>query len=216
MAKLTGKQLAKFHGIDVEQARYRKTGDWFHPLTEFPGVLFDEGGYIYFRSQEDYDAFLARGVGDGIKQNLDTDQLTIGGGISARDGYVSFEDDSLFPDELSGNATVIEGAKRRVTVNSYERDASARRTCIKKWGLNCAACDFNFTDMYGELGDGFIHVHHLMPLHSIKQEYALAPEQDLRPVCPNCHAMLHRREPPLSIDELRSIINKPKAGERVR
>jgi 5-methylcytosine-specific restriction protein A len=50
-------------------------------------------------------------------------------------------------------------------------------------------------------------VHHLLPLKHIKKAYKVDPITDLRPVCPNCHAMIHRREPMLSLEELRAIIN---------
>jgi 5-methylcytosine-specific restriction protein A len=56
------------------------------------------------------------------------------------------------------------------------------------------------------LGEGFIHVHHLNPIATIAEEYELDPENDLRPVCPNCHAMLHRKKETLSIEELRTLL----------
>ncbi|MDJ0530571.1 MAG: HNH endonuclease, partial [Microcystis sp. M53600_WE12] len=71
----------------------------------------------------------------------------------------------------------------------------------------CFVCGFDFSKVYGELGDGFIHVHHLRPLSEIKQQYRVDPINDLRPVCPNCHAMIHRRTPPLSIKELQEVLN---------
>jgi 5-methylcytosine-specific restriction protein A len=66
-------------------------------------------------------------------------------------------------------------------------------------------CDFNFEAKYGEIGSGFIHVHHLTPLANIGKEYEVDSIRDLRPVCPNCHAMLHKKYPPYSIEELKSI-----------
>jgi 5-methylcytosine-specific restriction protein A len=53
---------------------------------------------------------------------------------------------------------------------------------------------------------GFIHVHHVLPISELGPDYNLNPIEDLRPVCPNCHAMLHRQQPPLSIEALRSIL----------
>ena len=61
-----------------------------------------------------------------------------------------------------------------------------------------------FESIYGDIGKHFIHVHHIIPLSSIDETYILDPVKDLRPVCPNCHAMLHKRVPPFSIDELSS------------
>lgn len=59
--------------------------------------------------------------------------------------------------------------------------------------------------VYGEIGRGFIHVHHKVPLSSIGKEYELDPIKDLVPVCPNCHAMLHRKEPPYDVNDLKEL-----------
>ncbi|MBY4733805.1 HNH endonuclease [Cupriavidus pauculus] len=107
-------------------------------------------------------------------------------------------------EELDPESGVTEGAKRQITVNAYERDPSAKPRCIKRWGTSCIVCGFNFGAVYGELGSGFIHVHHLKPLHTIGEEYVLDPENDLRPVCPNCHSMLHRTKETMSIEELKA------------
>jgi 5-methylcytosine-specific restriction protein A len=112
------------------------------------------------------------------------------------------------PEEIPESATVIEGAKKSITVNAYERDRAARQRCIQRWGLSCVVCGFDFERTYGELGSGFIHVHHLRPLAEIGQEYTLDPIADLRPVCPNCHAMLHRGDVVLSVEELRNRLTK--------
>jgi 5-methylcytosine-specific restriction enzyme A len=53
---------------------------------------------------------------------------------------------------------------------------------------------------------GFIHVHHLTPLSSLGTDYEVDPIRDLRPVCPNCHAVLHRREPPYSPEEVQQFL----------
>lgn len=111
-----------------------------------------------------------------------------------------------FPEELDESEIHIEGAKRAVTINLYERDPEARRKCIAKWGTSCSACGFHFEYFYGSLGKDYIHVHHLKPLSEIGGEYQVDPVNDLRPVCPNCHAMLHRRKPALSIQELQEMI----------
>ena len=104
--------------------------------------------------------------------------------------------------------TYAEGATRQVTGDIYERSAEARTICINRYGLNCAVCGFNFEKTYGEINEDFIHVHHLKPLAEIREGYKLSPIKDLRPVCPNCHAMLHQRKPAYSIEELKAIIKR--------
>jgi len=90
------------------------------------------------------------------------------------------------------NNAIVEGAKTTVTVNRYERNPEARQKCIEANGCSCAVCGMNFEDVYGQIGKGFIHVHHIVPISSIGEEYELDPVHDLVPVCPNCHAMLHK------------------------
>lgn len=112
----------------------------------------------------------------------------------------------LLPDESAEDIHYLEGAVRTVVVNRYERDSAAREACIRHHGSTCTVCGFNFAQFYGELGQGFIHVHHLTELSSIGEEYSLDPIRDLRPVCPNCHAMLHQKKPAYSVEEIKSRI----------
>lgn len=95
------------------------------------------------------------------------------------------------PDEVSDVGSLVEGAVRRITVNAYERNTEARRLCILTHGTACCICGFSFGAEYGSDVEGYIHVHHLRPLSEIGGEYIVDPVEDLRPVCPNCHAVLH-------------------------
>ena len=99
-----------------------------------------------------------------------------------------------------------EGGASQVTVNRYERSSAARQACIAHYGVTCSVCDFSFEERYGELGAGFIHVHHLVPISEIGANYTVDPIQDLRPICPNCHAMIHKQRPPFSIEDMREMI----------
>lgn len=111
-------------------------------------------------------------------------------------------------DEISNPEIVYEGAKKEIIVNRYERSHEAREKCIATHGCKCAVCGIDFERVYGEMGRGFIHVHHIVPLSSIGKEYELNPVKDLVPVCPNCHAMLHRKDPPYKIEELKNIMSE--------
>jgi len=103
----------------------------------------------------------------------------------------------------------FEGTKKSIIVNVYERDPSARRVCINHWGAKCTVCGFNFELAYGEIGKGFIHVHHLVPLASIGKRYKIDPIKELRPICPNCHSMIHReRKKTLTIEALRKVLKR--------
>jgi hypothetical protein len=117
------------------------------------------------------------------------------------------------PEEVENSQTYIEGATKQITINAFERNPKARRACIDYYGLNCRVCDFKFGEIYGDIGRDFIHVHHLTPISSVGEKYKLDPIRDLRPVCPNCHAMLHSKRPtPYTIEEMQSILKKTGAN----
>jgi 5-methylcytosine-specific restriction enzyme A len=99
-----------------------------------------------------------------------------------------------------------EGRATQILVNAYERDRAARAACIAHYSCVCQVCGFDFSRKYGSLGHGFIHVHHVVPLARVAREYVVDPINDLIPVCPNCHAMLHCGKEPPSVAELRGIV----------
>lgn len=124
---------------------------------------------------------------------------------------VDYEDITL-AEEVSTPETLYEGSVRQISVNAYERNPVARRSCVAYYGTKCVVCGFDFEVVYGDLGAGFIHIHHLRELSKIGAEYQVDPIRDLRPVCANCHAMLHRRRPAYSIEEVRERVRSPQAA----
>lgn len=113
--------------------------------------------------------------------------------------------DSIQPLPDEQTEQYCEGARTAVWVSKVERSPAARAKCIEHHGLRCCVCSFCFGEAFGDLGLGFIHVHHLNPISESSEERSVDPILDLRPICPNCHAMVHRESPPISIDRLRSI-----------
>lgn len=109
------------------------------------------------------------------------------------------------------NEEYWEGKLSWVNINIRERNSKARNKCIESKGKKCAVCGFDFEQVYGELGKDFIHVHHINPISTKEKEYKIdSIEEELFPVCPNCHAMLHRRKEVVSIEELKQIIENNK------
>lgn len=100
-----------------------------------------------------------------------------------------------------------EGAVSQVLVNRYERDPRNRREAIAIHGKTCLACGFNFSEKYGELGDEYIVVHHTVPVSQMGPDYVVNPAKDLITLCANCHAMVHRQDPPMSLASLQKIIS---------
>ena len=107
-----------------------------------------------------------------------------------------------------GGHSIPKGGHRQVMVNRFERDRRIRDAYIKANNgvCKCAICGFDFESFYGDLGKGFIHMHHMKPLSEIRQEQQTKFE-DLILVCPNCHAMLHRAKPMLTPEQLKKRIN---------
>lgn len=99
-----------------------------------------------------------------------------------------------------------EGAKVEVQVNRYERDPVNRMRCIQIYGSKCWVCDTDFEAVYGPLGQGYIVVHHIIPVSKIGANYVVSPRTDLVPLCPNCHAMVHRTDPPVHPRDLRKLL----------
>jgi putative restriction endonuclease len=124
-------------------------------------------------------------------------------------GWVSTSD-FVLPDEVPPTLSLVEGAACQITINAYERNPEARRQCIKFYGATCFICRFNFGAAYGPDAEGYIHVHHLKPLSEVGGEYVIDPVKDLRPVCPNCHGVLHLGGKYRTIDEVSQLMLQQK------
>ncbi len=99
-----------------------------------------------------------------------------------------------------------EGEKKYVTSIKYERNPINRELCLKANGYKCSVCGMDFEKMYGNIGKNYIEVHHIIPVSDMDHSSFIDPIHDLVPLCPNCHAMIHRRKPPFSVEELREIL----------
>jgi len=119
-------------------------------------------------------------------------------------------DSFTLPEEIPETETsgLREGACIKRSVNAYERNPRARQECIAHYGLRCAVCEKTLEEIYGEAGKELIHVHHLRELSEIEEEYEVDPIKDLRPVCPNCHAVIHSRKPAYTIEEVKGFLRK--------
>ena len=141
-------------------------------------------------------------MGSGVKIS-DSDASRILD-LWAGDDPQEWEEGVALPQE-EGSPLFLEGARALVTVNRYERDRAARAECIAEHGMTCAVCGFDFELRYGERGHGFIEVHHLVSLSSLNEESVVDPRRDMRPLCSNCHSMVHHGDL-LSPDELRGLL----------
>lgn len=104
------------------------------------------------------------------------------------------------PDPTS---SALEGRRSEYTLSKVERDPVLRRKCIERNGARCAACGFDFLKSYGEIGRGYIQVHHVKPLSGGLRRTSV---DDLIPMCANCHVIVHRRTPPFSVKQVRKLL----------
>jgi 5-methylcytosine-specific restriction protein A len=84
------------------------------------------------------------------------------------------------------------------------RNEKLRRERERHGCLRCEVCGFDFEKTYGTRGSGFAECHHVVPLHVSGP--AVNRLQDLAVLCANCHRMIHRGKPWLTLDELRKIV----------
>lgn len=172
-----GKRIAIHLGIDLPERSSNSPGWWQIIATG----EYVEGGFAWSLRSELFDALVELGL-------------------------LVDRESQPFPDTVVG-ALLFEGAVRRIRVNVFERNQTARALCIRHYGAICAVCSFDFELVYGTIGRGFTHVHHLIELCEIGKDYQVDPVNDLLPVCPNCHAMLHTSRPAMKVADLRDIIN---------
>ena len=116
----------------------------------------------------------------------------------------------LYPEDFDSEEEPTEGSRQSTCVNRCERSRIARERCIEHYGARCSVCDMSFGERYGKVLEGFIHVHHLKPMSEVGRQYRVNPVDDLRPVCMNCHAVIHayRKGKALSIAEAQRRIQK--------
>jgi 5-methylcytosine-specific restriction enzyme A len=102
---------------------------------------------------------------------------------------------------------IVEGEKKVRYSAYYERNPFYRNKAIEIHGFSCLACGFNFQKIYGELGKGYIHVHHNKPI-SESGATRINPRTDMSVLCPNCHAMVHRdKRHTRTVNELRELVH---------
>ena len=198
-ASALAKELGLLHHVTVNNALGNLGRSVRKHLSAHPEGLA-EGDYQWWN-------ILATGQqrNKGFEWTLRPEVLT----AMSKLGWLA-EHDFRLPEE-SGVAEIgTEGAVQTITVNRYERDHRLRATCIRHYGARCFVCGIDMGKVYGEYAQGLIHVHHLVPIAEAKGPKTVDPIRDMRPLCPNCHAVAHQRSTPFTMEELHKMLRHQK------
>lgn len=130
----------------------------------------------------------------------------------SRQNEISEPKASYIVDEQSNELeSVSEGTPSKRYVTTYERNPKYRKQAIAIHGDSCLACGFNFGDFYGDYAEGYIHIHHIVPVSEFELPKKIDPEVDLIPLCANCHSVVHRKKDrTLSVEEIKDLIELSK------
>lgn len=123
--------------------------------------------------------------------------------VLLQDAGVALPDDTQV---VLTNQKYLEGRISDVTMRRRERSPVARAACLAVYGFDCYVCGLNLRARYVGLAIEVVHVHHEEPLARASGEREFDPVAKMKPVCPNCHAVIHAREPPYSIAEVKAMV----------
>lgn len=148
-----------------------------------------------------------------IENNIDGFDFIISNGFSQKQRKEVIKNNFL-------NLVIEEGY---ITSNHIKTRFRSRKLVEKARGyfkvndkIYCKACDFNFEDFYGEIGKGFIEIHHLKPIFAYEDNFEQSIQDALSnvvSVCANCHRIIHRKKTNvLPIETLREIIANQKVN----
>lgn len=196
-------RLKETWNIDVVQARYSDTGNWYAHLKLFPAALFDANGYILVKTEEEYLSSTHLKKGKQLSINMP--------GISAVPGYVRFPEQLPAPDVDIHALAATEGNRRLVMHLQRERNQTIVRNkkkhALSLGSLDCEVCGFSFSRTYGEEAKGYCEVHHLLQLSEVETS-TKTYIKDLAILCANCHRVVHLSNPPFTLSAVKSMLSK--------
>jgi hypothetical protein len=134
-------------------------------------------GYVYYPPSVAYENFSDEFSGSPVRVDVETWECFNSSGVTIdwpalprhKTVYAAIEIDKshfdaisaalsgepeagLLAEEVKETEKLFEGSSKTITVNAYERSRKARTKCIEHYGWNCAVCDYNMAELYGELG----------------------------------------------------------------
>lgn len=110
-------------------------------------------------------------------------------------------------DETPSQYSKREDLRKYRLHRKLDRNRGLAREAKRIQGFTCKACEVSFGRMYGEIGEGYIEAHHLVPISTLKgQVVELDPAKDFVVLCSNCHRMIHRTDDTSNVEGLKARI----------
>lgn len=114
-------------------------------------------------------------------------------------------------ESFSNDAAALEGARIEKLCRGYSRSIQIRKLKVQELSahgreLSCEVCGFSFKGAYGDRGEGYIEIHHIVALSESGERSTTTT--DLIGLCANCHRIMHRKKPWLTPSQLRALVGK--------
>lgn len=195
-------RLNEAWGVGATQVRYSDDGHWYATLARFPAALFDAHGYVLFATEDEYRTSPHISVGKEISVPKP--------GISVIPGYVRVADSDASPSLDVDIHTVAATERRQRLVLHLQRERNQTVVRNKKKqaaSLDYEVCGFSFRRAYGSAASDYCEIHHLLPLSEVKRTTRTRME-DLAILCANCHRVVHLKNPPYTLNQVKSLLAK--------
>lgn len=175
-------------------AVHMKIGNFFRFDPEYPGVGLRGGSKLEREVWQEFwsDRATLHRVAESIRQLARSSDVLSGRG----EGYSE-------PEAAEGRLLT---RLHRVRERAPKLVRQKKEKVLETHGrLACEACGFDFERSYGDRGKGFAECHHRIPLAelSVSRRTRL---RDLAIVCANCHRMIHRARPWLTVRQIRDMV----------
>ena len=117
-------------------------------------------------------------------------------------------------ESVADNASVLEGARVEKLCRGYSRATQIRKLKVQELSANgrdlsCEVCGFSFREVYGDRGEGYIEIHHIVALSESGD--TVTSKSDLIGLCANCHRIMHRKKPWLTPNQLKELVEQSRS-----
>jgi predicted HNH restriction endonuclease len=182
---------AKEGSYIVGKGRIKRRGYQYKPnVLNIEGILWEH--YVEVDWENDFTKFkLDLGANQHTVLELNEKRLKL---IRENETQTIMEIDNKEAEEGKKYTSEATFRKRNRSLIDAKKSSSDYR---------CEVCGMKFEEVYGKIGREYIIAHHKNPIGG-RRGSSKTTMGEIALVCSNCHDMLHRKNPPMSIDELRN------------